>query len=101
MAAAQNSLIDQAEEVADILKQLSNKYRLIILCTLAEKELSVGELNERVPLSQSALSQHLGKLREANLVVTRRESQTIYYRVEDARIQLLLKMLYDNYCPAS
>ncbi|MBL4909573.1 MAG: helix-turn-helix transcriptional regulator [Alteromonadaceae bacterium] len=91
-------LIDQAQEVAAILKQLSNKYRLIILCTLADKELSVGELNEKVPLSQSALSQHLGKLREAHLVETRRESQTIYYRVEDVKVRALLKALYDNYC---
>jgi len=101
MTIEQNSLIDQAEEVAEVLKQLSNKYRLIILCTLAEKELSVGELNERVPLSQSALSQHLGKLREAKLVVTRRESQTIYYRVEDERIRTLLQVLYENYCPTT
>ncbi len=91
-------LIDQAQQVAAILKQLSNKYRLIILCTLAEGELSVGELNEKIPLSQSALSQHLGKLREAGLVETRRASQTIYYRVEDSKIQALLKSLYENYC---
>jgi len=91
-------LIGQAQEVANILKQLANKYRLIILCTLAEGELSVGELNDKIPLSQSALSQHLGKLRDAQLVVTRRESQTIFYRVEDIKILALLKALYDNYC---
>ena len=91
-------LINQAQEVATILKQLSNKYRLVILCTLAEKEMSVGELNEKIALSQSALSQHLGKLREAKLVETRRESQTIYYRVEDPKVRALLKALYDNYC---
>ena len=91
-------LIGQAQEVAAILKQLSNKFRLIILCTLAEQELSVGELNEKIPLSQSALSQHLSKLREAELVITRREAQTIYYRVEDKKVQALLKSLYDNYC---
>ncbi len=91
-------LIGQAQEVATILKQLSNKYRLIILCTLVDQELSVGELNEKLPLSQSALSQHLGKLRETNLVETRRESQTIFYRVEDQKVRALLKALYDNYC---
>ena len=93
-----SQLIDQAQEVAIILKQLSNKYRLIILCTLIDGELSVGELNEQIPLSQSALSQHLGKLRETKLVETRRESQTIYYRVEDPRVRALLTALYDNYC---
>jgi len=91
-------LIDQAQEVAGILKQLSNKYRLIILCTLTEGELSVGELNEKIPLSQSALSQHLGKLREAQLVTTRRKSQTIFYSVEDQKVLALLKALYENYC---
>ena len=93
-----SQLIEQAQDVAIILKQLSNKYRLIILCTLIDGELSVGELNEKIPLSQSALSQHLGKLRETKLVETRRKSQTIYYRVEDSRVQALLKALYDNYC---
>jgi len=93
-----SQLIDQAQEVANILKQLANKYRLIILCTLADGELSVGELNDKIPLSQSALSQHLGKLRDSQLVVTRRESQTIFYRIEDTKVLALLKALYDNYC---
>tara|TARA_R110000744_G_scaffold59489_4_gene123714 strand:- start:427 stop:732 length:306 start_codon:yes stop_codon:yes gene_type:complete len=91
-------LIERAQDVAIVLKQLSNKYRLMILCSLIENELSVGELNELIPLSQSALSQHLAKLREANLVSTRRESQTIYYWVEDPKINALLKALHQNYC---
>jgi ArsR family transcriptional regulator len=91
-------LTAQADIVADILKQLANKYRLMILCALAEKELSVTELNEGIDLSQSALSQHLAKLREAQLVKTRRESQTIYYRVADDKIKAILKALHDNYC---
>lgn len=94
-------LQDKAQEVSAILKQLSNKYRLMILCALNERELSVNELNAQIPLSQSALSQHLGKLRESNLVSTRRESQTIFYRVEDMKIKALLMALYENYCKFS
>ena len=58
----------------------------------------MGQLNDQIPLSQSALSQHLAKLRENELVSTRRESQTIYYKVDNPKLQLLLKALHDNYC---
>jgi ArsR family transcriptional regulator, virulence genes transcriptional regulator len=88
----------QADLVANILKQMANKHRLLILCVLAEQELSVTELNQQVSLSQSALSQHLAKLREAGLVVTRRASQTIFYQVADDKIKALLGALHDNYC---
>jgi ArsR family transcriptional regulator len=91
-------LAEQAEGVAQLLKQLSNKYRLMILCSLSEQELSVGEINERIDLSQSALSQHLTKLREAKLVTTRRESQTIFYNVADENTQRLLISLQKIYC---
>jgi len=91
-------LKNQADHVANILKQMSNKYRLLILCALAEQELSVTDLNSQILLSQSALSQHLAKLRETKIVSTRRVSQTIYYRVADPKIKALLKALHDNYC---
>ena len=91
-------LSKNAEEIALLLKQLANKNRLMILCCLADQELSVGELNDQISLSQSALSQHLAKLRDNKLVSTRRESQTIYYRVDNPKLQLLLKALHDNYC---
>ena len=91
-------LSKNAEEIALLLKQLANKNRLMILCCLADQELSVGQLNEQIDLSQSALSQHLAKLRDNELVSTRRESQTIYYRVDNPKLQQLLKALHDNYC---
>lgn len=91
-------LSEHAQDVAVLLKQLANKYRLMILCSIAEQELSVGEINDQINLSQSALSQHLAKLRENKLVSTRRVSQTIYYRVDSPQLQALLKALYDNYC---
>ena len=83
-----------------LLKALSNEHRLLIMCYLAEaEELSVGELADRLGLSQSALSQHLAKLREEGLVETRRQSQTIHYRVADPKAVQLLMLLHDLFCP--
>jgi DNA-binding transcriptional ArsR family regulator len=81
-----------------LLKALSNERRLVIVCALYEGEKSVGELERIVGLSQSALSQHLARLRRDGLVKTRREAQTIYYSLCDAAIESILKSLYDIYC---
>jgi ArsR family transcriptional regulator, virulence genes transcriptional regulator len=72
-------LEDRAEEVTTLLKSIANKHRLKIIGLLAEKEYSVGELEKIVGLSQSALSQHLARLRRDKMVTTRRSAQTIYY----------------------
>jgi len=96
MAAA---MATQAEAAADMLKTLGNAQRLRILCLLVEGEHSVGEINVHVPLSQSALSQHLAILREQRLVETRREAQTIYYALVDGPARTLLGTLHDLYCP--
>jgi len=85
-------------EAEAFLKQLANAKRLMILCALQAGELSVGELNERVPLSQSALSQHLAKLRSAGFVSTRRVSQTIYYRIADQRVLKIIDQMYLMFC---
>lgn len=75
---------------AELLKAMSNQNRLMILCALLDGELSVGKLNELTPLSQSALSQHLAALRKAELVCTRRESQSIFYRIgSDAALDII------------
>ena len=90
----------QAGEATRLLKVMANECRLLILCFLAESgELSVGELAGRVGLSQSALSQHLAKLREENLVATRKESQSVFYRVCDTRAEQVLALLHQIYCP--
>jgi DNA-binding transcriptional ArsR family regulator len=86
---------DQAEK---FVKQFANKNRLMILCVLTEGELSVGELNQKIPLSQSALSQHLAKLRDAGLVETRRDSQTIFYRLDDPNVISVITSLYEIFC---
>lgn len=93
------SLEEKAAEVSVTLRLLSNEKRLLVLCHLAKAgEMSVTALGGAVRLSQSALSQHLAKLRADGLVTTRRESQTLYYRIADARVGSLLNALYDIYC---
>ena len=91
---------EHAEAAARLLKAMANPHRLLILCVLGEGELSVGALNERIPLSQSALSQHLAVLREDGLVATRRESQTIYYRVQAGPAFDVIHVLHGYYCAA-
>ena len=89
----------KATEVADILRALANERRLMILCKLVEwGEGNVNALAEAVGLSQSALSQHLAKMREEGLVTFRRESQTLWYRIADPRIEDLLATLHKLYC---
>lgn len=93
------SMQARASEAADLLKVLGNPQRLRLLCLLVGKEMAVGQLNEQLPeLSQSALSQHLARLREQGLVRTRRESQTIWYSLEDGPAQEVIATLYGIYC---
>lgn len=90
----------KAREAAMLMKALANEHRLLILCHLiAEEEMSAGMLVERVGLSQSALSQHLAKLRAESLVSFRREAQTLYYRVADPKAGQVLELLRDLFCP--
>ena len=93
-------LLDKAGEAATLMKALSNEHRLLILCHLvSEEELTVGALVERVGLSQSALSQHLARLRSEGLVSFRREAQTLRYRIADRRAAQVLGLLRDLFCP--
>lgn len=89
-----------ADDAADLLKALANPHRLQILCVLGTGEMAVGGLNEIVPLSQSALSQHLAKLRSDGLVETRRESQTIYYRLSPGPARDIIEVLHRHFCGA-
>ena len=92
------AMADNVEQAEQMLKILANKNRLMILCSLQDGEMSVSELNEAVPLAQSALSQHLAALRKVQIVATRRESQTIYYRVVDKSVMAILETLHDLFC---
>ncbi len=89
----------KAAEVADILRALASERRLMILCKLVEwGEANVTSLAEAVGLSQSALSQHLARMRDEGIVATRRESQTIWYRIADPRIEDLFATLHGLFC---
>ncbi len=89
-----------ASDAAGLMKALGNESRLMILCSLAAGERSVGDLNVIVPLSQSALSQQLARLRQQGLVQTRRESQTIFYSLSPGPADRVINLLHDIYCGA-
>lgn len=91
-------LEDKAEYVAGRLALLANAKRLLILCYLTQGEASVGSIQRAVGMGQSALSQHLARMREAGIVATRRDAQTIFYRLDDPEIASLLAALYDTFC---
>ena len=91
----------QAAEAASVLKSLGHESRLRVLCYLAEAgEVSAGDLTMRIGLSQSALSQHLARLRAEGLVATRKEAQSVFYRIAQPKVLELLSALHAIYCPA-
>lgn len=87
-----------AAAAAELLKALAHPARLLVMCRLVDGEASVGELQQQVGLSMSALSQHLAVLRELALVTTRRQSQTIFYALADGPALGVMQALYDAYC---
>lgn len=87
-----------AADASRLLRALANEHRLLILCLLSEGEFNVSAINDRVELSQSALSQHLAILRADGLVDTRREAQTIYYRLASGPVRSLIETLHGIYC---
>jgi len=89
---------DNARRASTLLKAMSNQHRLLILCQLVPGEKCVGELEKIVGLSQSALSQHLARLRRDNLVSTRREAQTIHYSLAGEEASAVIETLYGLYC---
>jgi len=87
-----------ARRASALLKAMCNERRLLILCHLSQGERSVGELEDLVGLSQSALSQHLARLRNDNLVRTRRSAQNIYYSLNGHEAQTIMATLHGLYC---
>lgn len=93
-------LHEGAASAAALLRAVGNEHRLLVLCLLiAHGEMTVGTLHEHVALSQSALSQHLAKMRDEGLVTFRREAQTLHYRIDDPKVVKLIATLKDIYCP--
>jgi ArsR family transcriptional regulator, virulence genes transcriptional regulator len=94
----QQAMRRHASNAARLVRALSSEHRLMVLCVLSGGEMSVGQLNEMVRLSPSALSQHLAVLRGEGLVTTRREAQTIYYQVTPGIALEMVQLLHDHYC---
>ena len=95
------ALKSKAEAVEALLKSVGNRNRLIVLCELSKGERSVGALQQALGSSQSALSQHLARLRLDGVVATRRESQTIYYSLASDKVSRLIGLLDELYCSPS
>lgn len=90
---------DGATRAVSLLRAVGNEHRMLVLCLLiGDGEMTVGALLEQVPLSQSALSQHLAKMREEGLVTFRRESQTLYYRIDNPAVEKLMTTIKAMFC---
>ena len=92
---------NNAEAAAGLLKSLANASRLMVLCALVSREHTVGELEQLTGLSQSAISQHMARLREAGIVSTRRDAQRIFYSLDNAEVRAVLETLHGVYCAES
>ena len=90
---------ENAQEASALLKSLANPSRLLVLCALVSREHTVGELEALTGLSQSAISQHLARLRESGLVATRRDAQRIFYSLHNDEVRAVLGTLHGLYCP--
>lgn len=91
-------LAAHATDAATLLRAMASEHRLMVLCSLVQGEMSVSQLLEKMPLAQSALSQHLAVLRRERLVSTRRDGQTVFYVLKPGPALSLIRVLYDNYC---
>lgn len=91
-------LMTDARAASDFLKALSHESRLLLLCLLAERDRSVGELEEILSMRQSAVSQQLARLRYDDLVTTRREGKTVYYSLANDDVRSIISVIYDIFC---
>ena len=89
---------DNAGKACGLLKAMANEARLMVLCQLIEGERSVTELQEAVGLSQSAMSQHLAVLREQDIVSTRRDGQSVFYRISNSQATAIMETLHREFC---
>ncbi|PLW68257.1 transcriptional regulator [Pseudohalioglobus lutimaris] len=93
-----SAMQNNAEAATGLLKSLANPSRLLVLCALVSREHTVGELEVLTGLSQSAISQHMARLREAGIVDTRRDAQRIFYSLDNPEVRAVLETLHDIYC---
>jgi DNA-binding transcriptional ArsR family regulator len=94
-----HDMVNNSAKAVKLLKAVSNERRLLILCHLLAGELSVGEMNDKLGLSQSALSQHLALLRRNKLVKTRKEAQTVFYSMNSLEAEAVIGLMHKLYCP--
>jgi DNA-binding transcriptional ArsR family regulator len=87
-----------ADQASGLLKALSNRHRLLIVCQLVEGEHSVGELAESLGLRHSTVSQHLALLRKDGVVADRRDAQTIWYAIASQPARQVVAVLYHAFC---
>lgn len=92
------TLQENARRATALLRAMGNPHRLMILCQILGGEKNVSELERLIGLSQSALSQHLARLRRDRLVQTRRSAQTIFYSLAGEEAKAVLSTLYTLYC---
>jgi DNA-binding transcriptional ArsR family regulator len=92
------ALMRNARDASDLLKALSHESRLLVLCLLAEKERSVGELEQILALRQPTVSQQLARLRLDGLVDTRRDGKTVYYSIADDDVRRVIEVIYAIFC---
>jgi ArsR family transcriptional regulator len=98
-AAPLNDMKAASAKAANLMRALGHEGRLLVMCALCEREYSAGELVTVTGLSQSALSQHLAKLRADGFVATRRESPMIFYRLAAPAVRSVVEVLHQTYCP--
>ena len=91
---------DAPDQAAQFLKSLAHKDRLKLLCVLLDNELTVAEIEAEVGASQSAVSQHLSRLRAEGILSSRREGRQIHYRIADPMVRNLIELLYLRFCAA-
>lgn len=91
-------LMANARDASDFLKALSHESRLLLLCLLAERDRSVGELEQILSMRQSAVSQQLARLRYDDLVTTRRDGKAVYYSLANDDVRRVISVIYDIYC---
>jgi DNA-binding transcriptional ArsR family regulator len=97
-AQMQLAMAKSAEEAAGYMRALSNPSRLLLLCQLVEREMSVGELEVALNLGQAYVSQQLARLRSEGLVTTRRDGRVVFYSLSDSRVTPVLQVLYEQFC---
>lgn len=89
------TVLQSVRSACVLLKSIANERRLLVLCQLIEGERSVGELVSLIGISQSAISQHMARLRKDGLVMTRRSNQNIYYSLQGDEVRDIMQMLHD------